>query len=232
MHPLLRRCAKNLLALLERDVVSVPRRAVRHIQIIASRVQSALHRFWSGVWWLALRKWWQERKLTEALESTGDQSMTTRWATERYRVFERSMKFWRASPPLVLDVLEEGSRAKVPLSDLQLLALNRDLKVVGGSVQVRQFRWRSVFAFLSAALVLTQWALLSALIVLSPAPWLVKLLGVVLLTLLYWVLWSGFALYSTRANAAFRRWGGYVQVLAVLTRRDPAVLHTADFKKK
>ena len=79
---------------------------------------------------------------------------------------------------------------------------------------------------------LTQWGLLAALILLSPASWLAQALGLMLLTLLYWVLWAGFSLYSTRANAAVKRSGEAVEAVAMSLRHDARIFGMADFRKK
>ncbi len=66
--------------------------------LLAEKAETAVDYFWTGVWWIALRRWWYGRKLTAALVANGDRSMAARWATERYRVLELSLKFWRISP--------------------------------------------------------------------------------------------------------------------------------------
>lgn len=205
---------------------------MNQISRLPGKVKNAVDKFWAGAWSIELRCWWQERKMDAALEEAGEYSMATRWATERYHVLERSLKFWRISPPRVLDVLEASQSSGVPVDDLRLLALNREIKVVGNAVRLRQVRWRNVCAHIARAVVLTQWGLLAALILLSPASWLAKALGLMLLTLLYWALWAGFSLYSTRANAAVKRSGEAVEAVAMSVRHDPAIFDMADFRKK
>lgn len=205
---------------------------MNQLLLLAEKAETAVDYFWTGGWWIALRRWWCGRKLTAALVANGDRSMAARWATERYHVLERSLKFWRISPPRVLDVLEASQSSGVPVDDLRLLALNREIKVVGNAVRLRQARWRNVCAHIARAVVLTQWGLLAALILLSPASWLAKALGLMLLTLLYWVLWAGFSLYSTRANAAVKRSGEAVEAVAMSLRHDARIFDMADFRKK
>lgn len=195
------------------------------------RVQEALDELWSGVWWLALRRWLQERRLTTALEETGEYSMITRCTVERYRVLERSMKFWRASPPLVLDALEASQRAGVPVYDLKLLALNREARAIDGTVKVQRSLWSTLIAPIANGVVLLIWIQLSALVVLAPSPWPGKLISFALFSVLFWCFWRGFTLYTTRPNAAIKRSGEAVESIAMNLHRTSAVVHLVDFQK-
>lgn len=194
------------------------------IDVLESRLQSvlselaaaqlAVDRFWAAVWLLEVRWWFQERRLARALEEHGERSHSSQKVNERLRWINRSMRYWRASPPLVLDTLEASERAGVPISDLRMMALNREIRQVEGTVQVRRCRWMPVLAYLALVIVLWQWALLTGLVVTSVASWFVKLIGVGLITLFYWVLWPGFGLYTTRAHAAVKRSGRAVELAA------------------
>ncbi|WP_374259051.1 hypothetical protein [Aquabacterium sp.] len=192
------------------------------------KTQISLDRFWSAVWLLALLRWWQERKLAAVLEETGEQSVATRRATERFRLLERSMKFWRTSPPLILDALEASRRAGVPVSDLQLIALNRDIRVVGNSVTVRRQWWSDGLAFVVVVALWASWARLVVLIADSSVPLLGRVAGVLLLTLFYWGWSRGVTLYSTRANAAVKRSGAAVEAVAMSVRRTSSIIYLND----
>lgn len=177
-------------------------------------VSETRDRFWSGVWWTEWRRWRQEDRMAEVLAEAGEDSMAARTVTERHRWLERGVKYWRPSPPLVVAVLEASERAGVPRRDLRLLALNRDICQVGDDVRVRRTWWAPVLAYSALILILCHWALLSALVVFSPASWISKFIGVGVITLLYWFLWPGFGLYSTRAYAAVKRSGTAVDEAA------------------
>ena len=101
-------------------------------------IQKTIDQFWSGVWLLQIRRWLQERQMAKVLEEHGEGSIAARPVTEQYRWLERSIHYWRPSPPLVQAVLEASERAGVPVSDLRLLALNREVRQVGSKVQVRR----------------------------------------------------------------------------------------------
>jgi len=193
----------------------------RSLQVVsqaATNVSALRDRFWSGVWWTEWRRSRQEDQMDKVLELAGEDSMAARTVTERHRWLERGVKYWRPSPPLVIAALEKSERAGVPRKDLRLLALNRDIQQIGDDVRVRGGLWWSVWAALLAyaALILTvcSWALLSALVVFSPASWLAKLAGVCVITLFYWFLWPGIGLYTMGAYAAVKRSGAAVKHVA------------------
>ncbi|OGB04844.1 MAG: hypothetical protein A3G29_11145 [Burkholderiales bacterium RIFCSPLOWO2_12_FULL_64_99] len=213
-----------------RDLTSIEGLTMNRISLLTEQVETAVDNFWAGAWSIELRCWWQERKMAAALEETGEYSMVTRWAMERYRVLEQSLKFWRISHPLVLNALEASHRAGVPLDDLKLLALNKDVRLVGDTVKVRRSLWSKVLAPLAVAVVLLNWARLCALVVLTPAPWPGKLVAFAVVTLLFWWLWRGFALYTTRSNAAVERSGAVVEAIAKIVCRKSAVIYRADFR--
>ncbi len=190
-----------------------------------STVVESRDRFWSGVWWTEWRRRRQEALMAKVLEDAGEDSMAARTVTERHRWLERGVKYWRPSPPLVIAALEASERAGVPRRDLQLLALNRDLRQVGDDVKVRRAWWAPVLAYSALILILCHWALLSALVVFSPAMWLAKVMGVATISFFYWFLWPGFGLYSTQAYAAVKRSGTAVEqaARAASPRKAPVV---------
>lgn len=178
-------------------------------------VPKAIDQFWSGVWWLQIRRWLQERKMAKILEESGEESIAARPVTEQYRWLERSIHYWRPSPPLVQAALEASERAGVPVSDLRLLALNREVRQVGSTVQVTRDWWILVLAYPLLILVLCYWTLFSALAVFSTVPWLAKIVGISLITLVYWFLGVGLCLYTTRPYAAARRSGAAIERAAL-----------------
>lgn len=190
----------------------------RHWSMLASRLMGTVcairDRFWSGVWWTEWRRRRQEALMAKVLEDAGEDSMAARTVTERHRWLERGVKYWRPSPPLVIAALEASERAGIPRRDLRLLALNRDLRQVGDDLKVRRAWWAPVLAYSALILILCHWALLSALVVFSPAMWVAKVIGVAAISFFYWFLWPGFGLYSTQAYAAVKRSGTAVEQAA------------------
>jgi hypothetical protein len=180
---------------------------------------------WSGVWWTKWRRWRQEALMAKVLEDFGEDSMAARAVTEGHRRLEQRDKYWRPSPPLVVAALEASELAGVPSRNLRLLALNRDVRQVGLEVRVRRAWWAPVLAYSALIVILCHWALLSALVVFSPAMWFAKLIGVAAISFLYWFLWPGFGLYSTQAYAAVKRSGIAVEeaARAVFPAKAPVV---------
>lgn len=194
-------------------------------------LQKIIDQFWSGVWWLQIRRWLQERRMAKVLEESGELSMAARPITEQYRWLERSIHYWRPSPPLVQAALEASERAGVPVSDLQLLALNREVKQVGTTVQVRRNWWILILAYPLLIMVACYWALLSVLALLSAAPWLAKIVGIGVITLVYWFLGVGLCLYTTRPYAAARRSGVAIERAALSQLPDTATTHPINVSK-
>ncbi len=189
----------------------------RRLHVVSQSMSTVVEirdRFWSGVWWTEWRRRRQEALMAKVLEDAGEDSMAARTVTERHRWLERGVKYWRPSPPLVIAALEASERAGIPRRDLRLLALNRDLRQVGDDVKVRRAWWAPVLAYSALILILCHWALLSALVVFSPAMWVTKVTGVAAISFFYWFLWPGFGLYSTQAYAAVKRSGTAVEQAA------------------
>ncbi|WP_458232261.1 hypothetical protein [Roseateles sp. P5_E8] len=186
--------------------------------MVAFRTADAIHAvsearnfFWSGVWIHHLRRRRQELRVAKALEQHGEEAMQTRIATERARRIERYIKNWRAAPAAFESAIDAGALSHIPSADLKLLALNRDVRKRGDRLAVRRSWVLAWLAWTSLAVIVTGCALLCLLVVASPAAWSAKVIGVAIITLLFWLLWPGFGLYSTRAVAATRRSGASVE---------------------
>ena len=180
-----------------------------------SIVQRNIDQFWSGVWWLHYRRWRQERKLAKVLEESGERSMATRPVTEQYRNLERSVRYWRSSPPLVQATLEASERAGIPLSDLQLLSVNREIRQVGETVEVRSHWAILIVAYPMIFMTVSYWAGWSLLAAMSSAPLVGKCVAIAVLTFVYWFLGSGLCMYTTRPYAAAKRSGQAIQQTAL-----------------
>ncbi|MEG2466603.1 MAG: hypothetical protein RSB86_04095 [Comamonas sp.] len=175
------------------------------------RLQLAIDKFWAGVWWLHLQLWLQDRRLAKVLEETGDRSMATRGVTEKFRRLERGRHYWRASPSLVQSALEVSENAGVPLADLRLLAVNREIRQTGSAVHVVNSRAILLIAYPVLTLTFIYWAALTTLFALADAPVVTKFVAITLTTLVYWFLGSGLCLYTTRPYAAAKRSGARIQ---------------------
>lgn len=156
--------------------------------------------------------------MAKVLEESGEHSMAVRPVTEQYRRLEQSIHYWRSSPPHVQAALEASERAGVPLSDLRLLALNREFRQVGNTIQVKRDWWVLVIAYPVLILVVLYWTCLSALAVLSTLPWPEKIVGIGAITFVYWFLAGGMCLYTTRPYAAAKRSGAVIERAALNQR--------------
>lgn len=149
--------------------------------------------------------------MARVLEESGERSMAIRPVTEQYRRLERSVHYWRLSPPLVQASLEASERAGIPLSDLQLLAVNREIRQVGEAIVVKSHWAILIVAYPMIFITVTYWACWSLLAALSSAPLILKCLAITVLTFVYWFLGSGLCMYTTRPYAAAKRSGQAIQ---------------------
>lgn len=175
------------------------------------RLSAAANYFWSGAWWWSVRCWFAEHRLSKALDQYGENSLEVRRCTLRYQELYFGVRYWRTAPPLVRRAIEAAESKGVPRADLRLLALNRDVRQLDDRILVRRSWWMPVFAYAAPVVMACNWAYLTAFVLALPASWLAKAAMSLAITLLYWLIWPGFALYSTRAYAAVKRSGATVQ---------------------
>jgi len=185
---------------------------------VASRLKDAVKgflkardRFWSGVWWTEWQIRRNERKLAEALEEFGEDSMPVRQLTERHRKLVKAAWYWRPSDPVVIRVLEASERAGASRSDLRVLALHRDVVRVGDKVRVRRGWGYTLLAMSALGIFLATWLMLTAQIVSSPARWEARAAIAGVVTFLFWLIWPGWGLYTTKALDAAAKVGETVE---------------------
>lgn len=188
------------------------------VHIFLGRMASARDRFWAALWWTHLRLYLNEIRLAYALEKYGEDAMLVRAITERHRRLVRGLRYWRTSDSEVLSVLENCESAGVPMSDLQILALNRDLQRTQDGVAVRRGWGYAALAYMAVGLTFLHWFVLTALVLIAPSGLAEKMLGLMVVNGFYWFVWPGLALYTTRPLAAIKRSGRAIEVVAMGTR--------------
>lgn len=181
------------------------------------RMAGARDRFWAALWWTRLLLYLNEIRLTYALEKYGEDSLLVRAITERHRRLVRGSRYWRTSDPLVLSVLENCESAGVPMSDLQILALNRDLQRSQDGVAIRRGWGYAALAYMAVGLTFLHWFVLTALVLIAPSGATEKVLGLMVVSGFYWFVWPGLALYTTRPLAAIKRSGCAIEAVAMGT---------------
>lgn len=181
-------------------------------------------RFWSGVWWTEGRIRRNERRLADALEEFGEDSMPVRQLTERHRKLVKGARYWRSSDPVVIRVLETSERAGVSRSDLRVLALNRDVVRVNDKVQVRRGWGYTLLGMSALGIFITIWLMLMAQIVSSPARWEIKAAVAGGVSFVFWLIWPGWGLYSTRALDAAERAGETIERIGELQEVESAMV--------
>lgn len=187
---------------------------MRFLGKVAHRASTLHDELFAGVLPLRWHRWRQEGRMQEALAVHDNDSMEARIAVERCRELERGVRFWRIPEPAVLPVLKEAAAAGVPETDLQLLTLNEDIRQSGNGIKVRRAWWAPVLAWCAKSYVVCHWVLLCMVVATAPASWTSKAVVIGVISLLFWFLWPGFSLYSTRAHAAVTRSGAAVEKIA------------------
>lgn len=185
--------------------------AIFKLKATAKVVLNARDRFWSGVWWTEWRLRRNERRLADALDEFGEDSMPVRQLTEWHRKLHNGVKYWRPSDAVVMRVLEASERAGASRSDLRVLALNRNVVWVNDKVQVRRGWWCTLLAMTALGVFLAIWLMLMAQIVSSPARWEARAAVAGGVTFFFWLIWPGWGLYTTRALDAAVKMGETVE---------------------
>lgn len=196
------------------------------VQIFIDRMADARDQFWAALWWTRLRLYLNEIRLAYGLEKYGEDSMPVRAITEKHRRLLRGLRYWRTSDPMVLSVLENCESSGVPMSDLRLLALNRDLRRTQEGVVIQRGWGYLVLAYMAAGLTLLHWFVLTSLVLTASSGLSEKVLSLVVINGFYWFLWPGLALYTTRPLAAVKRSGRAIEVVASRTRMSCAQVVT------
>jgi hypothetical protein len=144
--------------------------------------------------------------------------MEARVTTERVRRMQFAVEYWGSAPGPVMRVAREAAARGVPLDDIRLMNLNRDLRLRGNRPEIRKsrlFQW--TMRILSAAfdlMLATHFLLMCVLTVLVHGPIGLKVVVLCAVTLIYSVLYRGWALYTSRAHGALSRSGDLVAAVS------------------
>jgi len=192
------------------------------VRVFLGRIADFRDRFWAALWWTRLSLYLNEIQLAYALEKHGEDSMFVRAITERHRRLVKGLRYWRTSDPLVLNVLEKCEREGVPIADLQLLTLNRDIRSKKDGVVIQRGWGYAVLAYMAAGFTLFHWFVFTTLVLTAPLELTEKVLGLLAVSGFYWFVWAGLALYTTRPLAAIMRSGSAIEAIAMRSRRSTA----------
>lgn len=164
-----------------------------------------------------------EHALTDALNRYGESSMQQRIHVENWRRADFSARFGRNAPDAVRCLVREALAAGIPLEDLRLLVLNRDLRVEFGGVNVQCGRGAQALSWLARAVFGSHVLYLAAYTLSKNGPWHVTLFVLFLVFCIYGLLWRGMSLFTTRPLAAARR--HRAELIRIDTLRRNAQIH-------
>lgn len=172
-----------------------------------------IDRLFAATWWLRWRQWRAERTLDASLQQKGELSFQTHRATEHVGAMDFAVRFWRDAPLQVRRVAEQAVEEGVPLEDVRLMILNRDLLFKDGKVRLRRLWLNRAMAFASTWLFVSGWLLLVAQTFSANGPWALKVLVALAFTAIYAFLHRGFTLFASRGCAAIDRSGARVEAI-------------------
>jgi hypothetical protein len=190
-----------------------------HMAAIGTRLDEVA----SGAWWWRACRLIAERRLERALEKFGDRSIVVRRETERYRRLQFAVTYWRLAPAPVRQVVLEARRTGVNMSDLRLIVVNGDLKVVNGSVVLQRSILMRAASAPQATVVAIHFTLMCTLVVLLPGPLWLKVLAIGSILLVYGSLYRAWSLYAYRPLMAVRRVGARIDLICLRATIDNAV---------
>lgn len=176
-----------------------------HPQFALARIGKTLDAFFAGVFWWRWKQWRAQIALEKSLEKHGDLSFETRQAMERVREMDFAVRFWRSAPPDVRRVAQMAVKCGLPIEDVRLLVLNRDLLVQGQQVRLRRSLLLRATSVAAATIVWFHWFLMMVLTFSQPASWVLKVSTAICVTSVYAFLFRGWSLYLGRACRTVQR---------------------------
>lgn len=182
-------------------------------QFALARIGKTLDAFFAGVFWWRWKQWRAQNALEKSLKQHGDLSFETRQATERVREMDFAVRFWRSAPPAVRRVAQMAVKDGLPIEDVRLLVLNRDLLVQGQQVRLRRSLLLRATSVAAAGIVWFHWFLMMVLTFTQPAPWVLKVAAALCVTAVYAFLYRGWSLYLSRACQTVERCGSQMETI-------------------
>ncbi|MCC7256729.1 MAG: hypothetical protein IT467_12445 [Dokdonella sp.] len=195
-------------------------------QFALARIGKTLDAFFAGVFWWRWKQWRAQNALEKSLKQHGDLSFETRQATERVREMDFAVRFWRKAPPAVRRVAQMAVKDGLPIEDVRLLVLNRDLLVQGQQVRLRRSLLLRATSVAAAGIVWFHWFLMMVLTFTQPVPWFLKVAAALGVTAVYAFLYRGWSLYLGRACRTVERCGSRMEmILKRDIRADESIRH-------
>lgn len=199
-------------------------RALRRWTSFSRSVGETIDQFFALRWWWRWQQRRSEAHLEFVLEQYSERSFEARRATRGVQELDFAVRYWRTATPEVQRVVERAADAGVPVEDLRLLVLNRDLIAEDGHVSVRHSRLVNLMTMVAGPLICGHWLLMVALIILQNADWAKKLIVTLAVTGVYAALYRGWSLYMGRPQAAAYRSEAQLNEIVVSARVEEVVL--------
>jgi hypothetical protein len=157
-----------------------------------------IDRIAAGELWLRLRVALAERRHARTLKKFGDGTFEERQMAAVVCQADTDLELWTRVPRLLRFPAQTLKEKGVAVCDLRVLLLNREIRIIGSTVDLAP-PWRNyVLTMAAASVVFSGFVMLVAMITLAPASVFDKSVALGAITLLMCALYRGFSLYSSR----------------------------------
>jgi len=186
-----------------------------HVANFGREILLAIDEFAAALFWWRWKQRRAEAQLESVLARHGERSFEARKAVEAVRHSDFAIRYWRSAPPEVQRIVEAADAQGIPVTDLRLMVLNRDLLSRRGRVCVRQSWLIRLLALAVKCIVFAHWLLMMAMAATASGHWSLRVLAAAVITSVYAVLYRAWSVYLSRPCAAVGRSGEQVeQILA------------------
>lgn len=183
-----------------------------------------LDNFFSGYWFWRFRLWVVDRNVGPVLERYGEQSIEARRALAHCSRVHFAVQFGRMAPSWERTAVRKANNAGLSTEDIRVVVRNHNFVEVGERLAVRQTWWLSVaVAWLFPVVAGFRWILLCVYTLSMPGESWVKVITIATFTIVYWVIWRGVSLYTTRPLAAGSRLAQSLKMYPIATEASQVI---------
>lgn len=180
--------------------------------------------FFAGYWFWLFRLWAVDRYRATVLERCGNQSIEARRVTVLSCRVDFAVQFGRMAPSWESCAVRKAKRAGHNIEDIRMVMRNHDFLEANGRLAVRQTWWLSVaVAWLFPVVAGFRWILLCVYTLTMPGESWVKVITIATFTIVYWVIWRGVSLYTTRPLAAGARLARSLKMYPIATEASQVI---------
>lgn len=183
-----------------------------------------LDKFFSGYWFWRFRLWVVDRHVGSVLDRYGEQSIEARRALARCSRVHFAVQFGGMAPSWERTAVRKAKNAGLSTDDIRVVVRNRNFVEAGEWLAVRQTWWLSVaVAWVFPVVAGFRWVLLCVYTLTMPGEAWMKAITIATFTIVYWVIWRGVSLYTTRPLAAGARLAQALKMRPIATEASQVI---------